>query len=91
MSMKKRLGKIQLSIGQNVHSAKVLLHFHSLLGGSDSRCSLSTGSRKAEVRWQVWGSKMTAAAETLSRVPSMKQAQLLIAGKSGRRAAEIQG
>ena len=30
---------------------------------------------------RIYGSKMTAAAATLSRIPSMKQAQLLIATK----------
>ena len=72
-------GQLKLSIGQTVDSAKVLLHFRSLLGGAVSRQSASTGSMKAAVQWQVYGSKMIAAAETLRRVPSMKQAQLLIA------------
>ena len=81
VTMNKQTRAVQLSMSQNVDSAEVLLHFRSLLGGSISRHSASTGSRKAMLRWQVWGSKMTAAAETLSRMPSMKQAQLLIATK----------
>ena len=57
----------------------MLLLFRSLLGGSICRQSASTGSKKATVAWQVWGSKMAAAAERLKRVPSMKQAELYIA------------
>ena len=85
VSMKKQTGEVQLVIGQNVDSAEVLLRFRSLLGGSIGRHSASTGSQKAMVQWRIYGSKMAAAAETLSRVPSMKQAQLLIAmrGKVG--------
>ena len=79
VSMNRKTGEAQLAIGQNVDSAEVLLHFRSLLGGSICRHSASTGSHKAMVRWQVYGPKMKAAAETLCRVPSMKQAQLLIA------------
>ena len=81
VSMAKETGDVMLLIGQNVDSAEVLLHFRSLLGGSVSRQSVSTGSKKAMLVWRVCGSKMTAAAEKLSRVPSMKQAQLLIAAK----------
>ena len=83
VSMTRETGNAKLVIGQNVDSAEVLLRFRSLLGGSIGRHSASTGSTKAAVRWHVSGSKMTAAAETLSRVPSMKQAQLLLA-KQGR-------
>ena len=79
VSMTKETGEVQLKILQNIDSAEVLLHFRSLLGGSVYRKSASTGSTKAQVQWLVCGSKMTAAAEALSRVPSMKQAQLLIA------------
>ena len=81
VTMNKQTRKVQLSIGQNVDCVEVLLRFRSLLGGSIGRHSASTGSHKAMVQWQVYGSKMTAAAETLSRIPSMKQAQLLIATK----------
>ena len=79
VSMNKKTGEAQLVIGQNVDSAEVLLQFRSLLGGSIGRHAASTGSRKAAVQWRVHGPKMKAAAETLSRVPSMKQAQLLMA------------
>ena len=79
VSMNKATGCIKLMIGQNVDSAEVLLHFRTLLGGSVGRHCASTGSRKAMVQWRVYGSKMTAASETLGRVPSMKQAQLTIA------------
>ena len=70
----------KLTISQNVDSAKVLLLFRSVLGGSVGRQSASTGSHRAVLQWQVWGSKMAAAAAALSAVPSMKQAQLLITG-----------
>ena len=79
VSMQKQTGVVQLAIGQNVDSAEVLVHFRSLLGGSICSHSAPTGSRKALVQWRACGSKMIAAAETLSTVPSMKQAQLLIA------------
>ena len=79
VSLNKATGHVQLVISQNVDSAEVLLHFRSLLGGSVSRHSAGTGSKKATVKWHVHGSKMIATAETLSSVPSMKQAQLLMA------------
>ena len=79
VSMRKETGEVQLQISQNVDSAEVLLHFRSLLGGSICRQAASTGVTKATVRWQICGAKMTAAAATLARTPSMKQAQLLIA------------
>ena len=53
VSMNKTTGKVQLSIGQSVDSAEVLLHFRSLLGGSVSRHSVGTGSKMAAVVWQV--------------------------------------
>ena len=79
VSLSNASGQVQLAISQSVDSAEVLLRFRSMLGGSVCRQAASTGSKKAKVRWQVYGSKMTAAAETLSKVPSLKQAQLLIA------------
>ena len=79
VSMKKETGEIQMAIRQNVDSAEVLLLFRSLLGGGICRQSASTGSKKAQVQWKVCGSKMSAAAGTLSRIPSIKQAQLLMA------------
>ena len=82
VSMKEKTGEVQLVISQNIDSAEVLLRFRSLLGGSVYRHSAPTGSKKAQVQWRVYRSNMVAAAaETLSRVPSMKKAQLLIAAK----------
>ena len=81
VSLNKATGQVHLAITQNVDSAEVLLSFRSLLGGSVCRQSASTGSMKAKVQWRIYGSKMTAAAATLSRAPSMKQAQLLVATK----------
>ena len=79
VSLDKHTGWVHLVISQNIDSAEVLLLFRSMLGGSIGRQSASTGSHKAVVQWRVCGSKMTAAAAALSTVPSMKQAQLLIA------------
>ena len=79
VTMNKVSGEVHLSIGQSVDSAEALLRFRSLLGGSVSNLSTAAGSRKAAARWTVCGSKMTGAAETLSRVPSMKRAELRIA------------
>ena len=79
VSMKTDTGAVQLVISQNIDSAEVLLLFRSFLGGAVLRHSASTGSRKAAVQWRACGSNMTAAAATLGRLPSVKQAQLLIA------------
>ena len=82
VSMTKETGKVQLAISQNVDSAEVLLHFRSFIAGSVHRQSASTGSKQAVLQWRVYRPKMAAAAaETLSRVPSMKQAQLREATK----------
>ena len=89
----KSTGQMSLQVGQNIDSSAVLLHFRSLLGGSIHRQSASTGSSKAMLQWRVCGSKMSHAAAILSRVPSMKQAQLLIASKgtvAGTERAQVQ-
>ena len=72
-------GQMGLIVSQNIDSAEVLLHFRSCLGGGIYRQSVATGSKKAKLQWEVVGSKMRDAAAALSRVPSMKQAQLFIA------------
>ena len=79
VSLDKHTGAVQLAICQNIDSAEVLLLFRSMLGGSIGRQSAAAGSKKAKVQWRVYSSRMTAAAAALSTVPSMKQAQLLIA------------
>ena len=81
VTINKQTGGMQLNVSQNVDAAIVLLRFRSLLGGSVGRQAVSTGSSKAQLQWQIYGSKMIAAAQTLSRIPSMKQAQLRIAEK----------
>ena len=81
VSLDTTAGRMQLSICQNVDSADVLLGFRAFLGGGVYRDSAATGTRKATVQWRIYGSKMTAAAEILSRVPSMKREQLLIAAQ----------
>ena len=75
-------GKVEMKIDQAVDSAGILLHFRSLLGGGVYRGTSARGAASAAVSWSVCGAKMTAAAATLSKVPSMKQAQLLIAARA---------
>ena len=76
-----KTGQVRLAVSQNVDSADVLIHFRSLLGGGVGFLAAATGTSKAALRWQVTGFKMTEAATALSAIPSMKQAQLLIAAK----------
>ncbi len=73
-------GEISLQIGQNIDSAHVLLHYRELLGGGIARHASGTGKHKAMLRWHVSGSKMRHVAALLGQIPSMKQAQLKIAG-----------
>ena len=80
VTMRSGTGEIQLSIGQSIDSAHVLLHYQELLGGGISRHRIGTGKKKATLRWQVCGSKMRYVAAMLGQIPSMKQAQLKIAG-----------
>ena len=75
-------GQVEMKIDQAADSAWILLHFRSLLGGGVYRGKSARGAANAAVSWIVSGSKMTNAAATLSKVPSMKQAQLLIAAKA---------
>lgn len=79
VTMAKSTGQVSLQISQNIDSSAVLLLFHSLLGGSIIHHSAATGTNKAVLQWRLFGSKMSRAAAALSTVPSMKQAQLLIA------------
>ena len=51
-SMNKWTGQLHLSISQSLNSVEVLMHFRSLLGGSISHHSASTGSKKAMVLWR---------------------------------------
>ena len=80
VSMRSGSGEIHLNIGQNIDSAHVLLHYRELLGGGIARQSSGTGKHKATLQWQVSGSKMRHVAALLGHIPSMKQAQLKIAG-----------
>ena len=75
-------GKVEMKIEQAADSAGILLHFRSLLGGGVYRGKSARGAANAAVSWNVCGAKMTDAAATLSKVPSMKQAQLLIAARA---------
>ena len=76
-----RTGQVRLTVRRNVDSADVLLRFRSLLGGGVGFLAAATGTSKAALRWEVTGSKLTEAAAALGTIPSMKQAQLLIAVK----------
>ena len=79
VSITRQTGAVSLSVGQNVDSADVLLHFRSVLGGGVYASKPASGSRKAMLQWKLTGVKMTTAAAALGTIPSMKQAQLLIA------------
>lgn len=81
VTMNKQTGHFQLSISQSVDSVQVLLHFRTMLGGGVYKKGRATGCQKATVQWSIKGTKMRQAAMSLSRLPSMKQAQLLIAGR----------
>ena len=81
VSMEKSSGKISLKITQNVDSAGVLLYFRDRLAGGVGMGCCRTGRQKACLHWQLYGSQPRHAAGLLSQVPSMKQAQLLIAAK----------
>ena len=78
----KRTGCITLAVSQNFDSAEILVHFRVLLGGAVYHAAAPTCSKKAVLQWRLAGCKMRDAAATLSKVPSMKQAQLLIAAKA---------
>ena len=81
VTMNRNTGEVRLQMNQNVDSVDVLMHFRRLLGGGVYREKTATGTTKQVVRWQVTGSKMTCAAAILSKFPSMKQEQLLIAAQ----------
>ena len=82
VTMIQSTGQVNLKIDQAADSAGILLHFRSLLGGGVYRGKSARGAASAAVSWIVSGSKMTDAAAALSKVPSMKQAQLLIAARA---------
>ena len=80
VTMRSGNGEIHLHIGQSIDSAHVLLHYRELLGGGICKQTNGTGKQKAMLLWQVYGSKMRHVAALLGQIPSMKQAQLKIAG-----------
>ena len=80
VTMRRGDGRIQLQIGQNIDSAHVLLHYRERLGGGIGRQASGTGKKKAMLQWHVSGSKMRHVAALLGQIPSMKQAQMKIAG-----------
>ena len=79
VSMESSTGSIRLAVAQSIESAEVLFQYRKLLGGGICRKSNGTGKRKAMLQWQVSGWKMRHVAALLSQIPSMKQAQLIIA------------
>ena len=89
VTMNRNTGHVRLQVDQNVDSADVLLQFRSYLGGNVCFLLPATGTSKAALQWQVCGSKMAQAAAALSRIPSMKQAQLLIAANGQVAKADI--
>jgi len=82
VTMKTQTGQITLRITQNVDSMKVLLHFRACLGGGIGVERQRTGTQKACLCWRVTGPNMRHAAALMGQVPSMKQAQLLIAART---------
>ena len=82
VTMTRSTGQVQIKINQAADSAEILVHFRSLIGGGVYRGRSASGAANAAVSWKVTGPKMTAAAVILSKVPSMKQAQLRIATKA---------
>ena len=80
VSMDSMTGCVRLGVTQSIESAEVLFHYRELLGGAIHRQGIGTGTRKALLRWDVCGSKMRHVAALLGQIPSMKQAQLKIAG-----------
>ena len=80
VSMDSTTGSMRLEVTQSIESAEVLLHYRELLGGAISKHAIGTGKHKALLQWRVSGSKMRHVAALLGQIPSMKQAQLKIAG-----------
>ena len=79
VTMEKDSGTISLELGQSLKCAKILIRFRESLGGGIYHHSNRTGTKKQTLLWKVSGNTMRHAAEVLSRVPSMKGAQLQIA------------
>ena len=80
VSMESKTGSMRLRVTQSIESAEVLFHYRELLGGGISRQSNGTGKHRAMLAWHVSGWTMRHVAALLSQIPSMKQAQLKIAG-----------
>ena len=79
---------IRLMMDQTADSVRILQHFRFFLGGALYQGKAATGSARPTVRWQVVGSKVAKAAAALGSIPSMKQAQLLIAAQGNVAKAE---
>ena len=79
VSMKKANGEIRLIVTQAIERAEILVRFREALGGCVYREKEATAFHSACLRWQAGGRAAQQAASVLSRVPSMKQAQLQIA------------
>ena len=79
VTMDSTTGSIRLGVTQSIESAEVLFQYRKLLGGGICKQSNGTGKRKAMLQWQVSGWNMRHVAALLGQIPSMKQAQLIIA------------
>ena len=82
VSMRKSNGEIILTVSQAVDRAEILIRFREALGGGIYREKGATGFNAACLCWQAVGRKAQQASSILSRIPSMKQAQLQIAAQS---------
>ena len=81
VSMSPSRGSIELLVGQNLDSAKVLVRFRDAFGGGIYNHVHGSGTNKAALLWRVAGNTMQHAAEVLGKVPSIKGAQLQIAAR----------
>ena len=84
VSMNKSNGRITLSLAQAIDRADILMRFRDALGGGIYRDRDANGFHAASLRWIAMGHAAQHAASILSRFPSMKQAQLLIAAEAAK-------
>lgn len=80
---------VQLQVDQNIDSARVLLCFHSVFGGGIYLSHHGTGRTKVALKWALSSAKVSAAADLLASMPSMKQAQLEIASRGKSLLADV--
>ncbi len=80
VSMNTSSGRVSLQVQQSVSSINVVLHYRNVFGGGIYAGQKQTGLSQATVHWKIGGAAMKRAASLMACVPSMKRAQLEIAG-----------